>query len=326
MMFYLSLHQNQNLHKRCNLCKSKHYTIDKMPKEFQMYNGDVKQLGVGKSGKVGILDLELQKDSTGKTIVTRQFSQVPLQFQRVLYPETLLPEMAYLYVVSTSGGILQGDRYRTDVMLKNKALAHMTTQGATRIYSMTDNFASQILNVTLDENCYLEYIPDQIIPYKNSRYYQKVNLKIHKNSTLVYSEVLTPGRVAMGESFEYDICYLKTHCKDQDGKIRFLENTKIEPKKLRLADFGVLGKYKTVGTLYILTRKENISELENTINQDIKNTDDVSFGTSILPDESGVVVRILGDKTDIIFDLIFKCLEITRKQILGVSFSKIRKN
>ncbi|HUT06044.1 MAG TPA: urease accessory protein UreD [Nitrosopumilaceae archaeon] len=303
-----------------------YYTPDDMPKEIQGYDAEVKQLGVGKSGKVGILDLELQKNNTGKTVVTKQFFQIPLQIQRALYPEISLPEMAYLYVISPSGGILQGDRYRTDILLKNKAIAHITTQGATRVFSMNSNSASQIVNITVDENCYLEYIPDQIIPYKNSRYYQKVSLKVHDNSTLIYSEILTPGRVAMGESFEYDICYLRTHCKNQDKKIRFLENIKIEPKKQRLNEFGILGEYEIVGTVYILTRKEDVAELENSINEEIRNNDAVSFGTSILPDESGIVIRILGNKTEKIFDMIFKTVEISRKKILGASFSKTRKN
>ena len=303
-----------------------YYTPDDMPKEIQGYDAEVKQLGVGKSGKVGILDLELQKNNTGKTVVTKQFFQIPLQIQRALYPEISLPEMAYLYVISPSGGILQGDRYRTDILLRNKAIAHITTQGATRVFSMNSNSASQIVNITVDENCYLEYIPDQIIPYKNSRYYQKVSLKVHDNSTLIYSEILTPGRVAMGESFEYDICYLRTHCKNQDKKIRFLENIKIEPKKQRLNEFGILGEYEIVGTVYILTRKEDVAELENSINEEIRNNDAVSFGTSILPDESGIVIRILGNKTEKIFDMIFKTVEISRMKILGASFSKTRKN
>ena len=306
--------------------KLEYYTPNDVPKEIQAYESKVKQLGVGKSGKVGILDLELQIDSAGKTVVTKQFSQVPLQIQRALYPENSLPGMAYLYVISPSGGILQGDRYRTDVLLKNKAVAHITTQGATRIYSMNSNSALQMVNITVDENCYLEYIPDQIIPYKNSRYYQKVNLEVHDNSTLIYSEILTPGRVAMGESFEYDICYLRTHCKNQEKKLRFLENTKIEPKKQRLKDFGILGEHSIVGTIYIFTRKEDVIELENTINKAIRDRYKVSVGTSILPDESGIIIRILGNKTELVFDVIFKTVEIIRKKILGASFSKTRKN
>ncbi len=130
----------------------------------------------------------------------------------------------------------------------------------------------------------------------------------------------------MGESFEYDICYLRTHCKNQDKKIRFLENTKIEPKKQRLGDFGVLGKYSIVGTVYILTKKEYVVELEDTINENIRNIDVVSVGTSILPGESGIVIRVLGNRTDSLFDVIFKTLEIIRKKILGATISKTRKN
>ena len=306
--------------------KLEYHTPDDIPVEIQFYNGKVKQLEVGESGKVGILDVEFQTNDTGKTIITKQFSQVPLQIQRVLYLENTLPEMAYLYVISPSGGILQGDRYRTDIGLKNNAISHITTQGATRIYSMNSNFASQIINITVDENCYLEYIPDQIIPYKNSRYYQKVNLDIHENATLIYSEILTPGRVAMGESFDYDICYLRTHCKNQNGIIRILENAKIEPRKQKLKDLGILGEFNIVGTVYILTRKKDVSDIENCINEYIRDKNLRSVGTSILSDESGIIIRILETKTDTVFDIIYKILEITRKRILGASFTKTRKN
>jgi hypothetical protein len=43
------------------LNKLEYYTPNDIPKEIQTYDSEIKQLGVGKSGKVGILDLELQK-------------------------------------------------------------------------------------------------------------------------------------------------------------------------------------------------------------------------------------------------------------------------
>ncbi|MFB5607413.1 MAG: urease accessory protein UreD, partial [Candidatus Nitrosomaritimum yanchengensis] len=98
------------------------------------------------------------------------------------------------------------------------------------------------------------------------------------------------------------------------------------PKKMRVEDFGVLGEYEIVGTVYILTRKDNVNELENNLNEYIRNSDSVSVGTSILPDESGIIIRVLGNKTDSVFDVIFKILEISRKKILGAEFSKIRKS
>ena len=299
---------------------------DETPQEVKKYNLKIDQLEVGKSGKVGILDVELKENNELKTVITKQFSQVPLQIQRAVYPENSLPGMAYLYIISPSGGILQGDRYKTDITLKNNAVSHITTQGATRIYSMNSNSASQMVNITLDENCYLEYIPDQIIPYQNSRYYQKVNLNIHDNATLIYSEVLTPGRTAMKETFDYDICYLRTYCKNQNNEFRCLENMKIEPKKYNMKIKGILGKYNIVGTVYVLTKKNQIEKLEEKIYENIEKSELVSIGISILPNESGIIVKILGNNTEDVFDKIYDVLKITRKEILKAEFTKIRKN
>ena len=299
---------------------------DETPQEVKKYNLKIEQLEVGKSGKVGILNVELKQNDELKTVITKQFSQVPLQIQRAVYPENSLPGMAYLYIISPSGGILQGDRYKTDIMLKNNAVSHITTQGATRIYSMNSNSATQMVNITLDENCYLEYIPDQIIPYQNSRYYQKVNLNIHDDATLIYSEVLTPGRIAMNESFDYDICYLRTYCKNQNNRFRCLENMKIEPKKYDMKIKGVLGKYNIVGTVYILTKKEKIEKLEEVINEKIEKSELITYGTSILPNESGIIVKILGNNTEDIFEKVYDIVKITRKEILDAEFTKLRKN
>ena len=296
---------------------------DETPIEVRKYNSKIEQLEVGKPGKVGILDIELKENDQNKTVITKQFSQVPLQIQRAVYPENSLPGMAYLYIISPSGGILQGDRYKTDIRLRNNSICHITTQGATRIYSMNSNSASQMVNITLDENCYLEYIPDQIIPYQNSRYYQKVNLNIHDNATLIYSEVLTPGRIAMNENFDYDICYLRTYCKNQKNKFRCLENMKIEPKENDMKVKGILGKYDIVGTVYILTKKEKLQKLEKMINEKIEF---ITSGTSILPNESGIIVKILSNSTEEVYEKIYEIVKITRKEILGADFTKIRKN
>ena len=110
----------------------------------------------------------------------------------------------------------------------------------------------------------------------------------------------------------------------KEGK--FIKEKVTGPAKQRLKNFGILGEYRIVGTVYILTRKEDVIELENTINKNIVNLDGLSVGTSILPDESGIVIRILGNKTNDISNVIFKILELSRKKILGASISKIRKN
>jgi urease accessory protein len=302
------------------------FVPDDIPPEVLAYGSTLSQLGVGSAGKLGAITLRLELDpQRQKTVLKEQYSKVPLYTQRVLYLEESLPSMAYLYIISPSGGVLQGDRYRMDITLSKNALFHLTTQGATRIYRMDKNYATQVVNITVGEGCYFEFIPDQIIPYRNSRFYQKVMLNVHDNATMVYSELLVPGRVASGESFEYDICYLKANARNQDGELRFIDIAILEPKKRLLKNSGVLENFDVVGTVYILAPANHIKELNSLINSMIESYPKVYGGATILPNSSGVMVRLLGPFASDVRDVIIEVVRITRKEILHAPFSRIRK-
>jgi urease accessory protein len=302
------------------------YIPNDIPPEILAYGAELKQLEVGKAGKIGALVLRLEgNEDGGKTVVKEQYSKVPLYTQRALYLEESLPSMAYMYIISPSGGILQGDRYRMDITLKNKAHAHLTTQGATRIYRMEKNYATQMVNVDVDDGCYFEFVPDQIIPYRDSRFYQKVDLKIHENATMVYSEIIVPGRVASGESFEYDICYMKSLGRNQNNKLRFIDIAILEPKKNNLKLLGILGNFDVVGNMYILTKTKYVLELNNEINSKLQRFTQISGGATILPGDSGLLIRMLGYTAADIRIAMYEIITITRKMVLNVSFSGIRK-
>ena len=54
---------------------------EEIPEEIERYNLEIKQLEVGEAGKVGILDVELKQNKELKTVITKQYSQVPLSSQ-----------------------------------------------------------------------------------------------------------------------------------------------------------------------------------------------------------------------------------------------------
>jgi urease accessory protein len=303
-----------------------YYTPADIPPEVLAYDQKLDQLGIGKAGKIGALVLKLENDvQRNKTIITNQYSRVPLFTQRALYLEESLPSMAYVFIISPSGGILQGDRYRMDITVTNNACAHITTQGATRLYRMEKNFATQMVNVSVDEGCYFEFIPDQIIPYRDSRFYQTLNFKVHENATAVYSEMVVPGRVASGESFEYDICYLKAVARDYLNNLRFIDIAILEPKKRNLSNIGILGNYTVVGSVYVLAQRRYVRILNDEINAKLREADSIVGGSSILPGSSGIVVRMLGHLAGDIRNAIFEVLTIVRKHVLNANFSGLRK-
>ena len=305
----------------------KYFIPDDIPQEVLSYEADLSQLGVGKAGKLGAIFLLLEKnDLVNKTVIREQFSKVPLFTQRALYLEESLPSMAYIYIISPSGGVLQGDRYRIDIQLSKNAIAHITTQGATRLYRMNKNFATQILNITLDSNCYFEYIPDQIIPYRDSRFYQSVNINLHDTATMIYSETIVPGRMAMGEYFDYDVCYLKTVAKSHNGSLKLVDTALLEPKRNKLKRFGILEEFNMLSNMYILTPSKYIGILTERISGDLIHYEKVVGGCSVLPNDSGITVRILGNTIDNIKEVIYNILKICRQEIIGAEFSGIRKN
>ncbi len=301
------------------------YTPSDVPENIRAFDSEVRQLAVGRAGKKGSLRLIFQNDETGKTVIEELFSEVPLQVQRALRDDAC-PKLANLYVVSTSGGILQGDRYRIDVTLKKNSKAHITTQGATRIYSMNSNSATQMINITLHEDSYLEFIPDQIIPYKTSRFYQKVNLDVHDSATMIYSEIITPGRVAMKESFEYDVCYLKTVSCNQKKIPRFTDIANLEPKSQKLLSFGILGDYTIIGSVYVLSKKDSILKLHGIISNIISKNSEISGGVSYMKDDTGLLVRILGNQTELVKDMILEMVGVVRQIAIDAPFFGIRKN
>jgi urease accessory protein len=303
-----------------------HYTPKIVPPEVLAYGSTLAQLGVGKAGKLGALILRLEQDkSNGKTSVKEQYSRVPLYTQRALYLEEALSNMAYMYIISPSGGMLQGDRYRMDITLRNHAFAHITTQGATRIYRMEKNYATQIINIDVGEDCYFEYIPDQVIPYRDSRFYQEANLRVHDNATLLYSEIITPGRVASGEHFDYDICYMKAIAKDHTGGLKFTDVAILEPKKRDMKVFGVLSNHDVVGNMYIITKNKKLQEINTNVNAVLKAIPKVYGGATILPGNSGVGIRMLGNTASDLRYVIYEVVRVVRRIILDAPFSGIRK-
>jgi urease accessory protein len=288
-----------------------------VPSQFASFDGKISQMDVGKTGKIGFLKLTLGFDSQrNKTIITEQRSCVPLYVQRALYYDESIPSMAHVFVLSPSGGVLQGDRYRTDIELKNGAMSHITTQGATRIYKMNSNYATQMINLNVGKDCYLEFLPEQLIPYKNSRYYQKATFKVDDSATLVYSETIVPGRVAMGELFDFDVCCLKTLCYDDKQEMKFHDNCILEPKKQTMNSLGIFGNRTVLSMMYVVTKKECVEELYEIINQIFKDNDEIIGGASILPNNSGLSVRILSNSSEVNKITVYNIAQIIRKQII----------
>ena len=282
----------------------------KTPSQFQAYD-KVKSSEVGNNG---IIKIELATDTDSKTFIKDLQTKAPLLIQKAMYPDTKFPKTAHIYIMSSSGGILQGDKMEIDIIAGKNTSSYITTQAATKIYKMEKRYASQYVNICTQNDSYLEFTPNQIIPYKSSKFYQEVNLKIGTNSTVIYSEIISAGRMAFGEKFDFDICFLRLTAYDENDKMLFSDVLNMEPGK-NSKEFEYLFANKTIcSTVYIITKLVKYEEIDSEISSAMKSKS-VLAGCSALPYDSGMVVRILSNSIDEIKDLISTIVNIIRMRV-----------
>jgi urease accessory protein len=149
------------------------------------------------------LHLSFESGRNGSTILRVKRQEPPWKVVRGFQTpsgETL----AHLHNVS--GGILDGDSLECRIELTPGAQAQVTTTGATRLYRSRskDRTAAQRSVITVGERAYLEYLPDQLIPFASARFEQSARVQLDDGASLIWWDIVAPGREASGEIFQYE--------------------------------------------------------------------------------------------------------------------------
>lgn len=250
-------------------------------------------------GQNGTIKIDLQKDDS-KTYIKSLLSKAPFLIQKAIYPDLDYPHFAHIYIMSSSGGILGGDEQKIDVVMGRDSAARITTQSATKIYKMESGYASQCINIYTEEGSYLEFVPHQIIPFKASRFYQEINLKVGENAVLIYSEIISAGRIASGEKFDLDLCFLRTSAY-RNHQLVFTDVMSMSGKDKAGLESIFAGK-DVFSTLYIIGSSIQIERIVEEISL-CKEKTSLLAGCSSLPHDSGIIVRMLANSVSDVVSL-----------------------
>jgi urease accessory protein len=294
----------------------RHYTPADLPRAFHCFEEPVEPIAVGRCGKVGLLELTLAPRS-GRTRIVHQFQQMPLQVFRPLYLDPYRPEMAFVSIYS-HGGTLQGDRFRIDLRCEPGSLTHVMTPAATRLQQMEQNFATQVANIEVGDHAVLEYLPEPIIPFRDSRFYGHTVLTVAPSASVILSETLLPGRVAYGERHAYSLFWSTSEARATDGTLLFADTLRLEPSEADLHTPGRLGPYQVVSTLYVITRRVEARELADCLHAAAVIDPETVAGASTLPNDSGVSLRILGPTSQAVAATVHAAWNAARLAVLGV--------
>jgi urease accessory protein len=301
------------------------YTPDALPAEFRAFDTPVEGLSAGSVTKLGLLDLAFAP-SAGATRIVRQSLHGPLYILRPIYTDPGRPDMAFIYSLQMGDGLVQGDRYRIELDCAPGSAVHVTTQAATKLYRMDNNFATQVVNLRADDGAYVEYLPDPVIPFRDARFYQRIRLMVAPTASVILGEILLPGRVAYGEVHAYTLYYADTEVTGLDGTPFVVDRIKLAPTAASLRSPGRLGPYDVLATLYIVTRQAPARHLSDCLHRRLASQTSVLAGVSELPNECGVAVRMLGLSSLEVRTAFHLAWNEARLRLIGVPAPDLRKS
>ncbi len=293
-------------------------TLGRSAPELAAFQDEPPQMRSGAVGKTGFLHLGFERRGA-RTILADLDYRIPYRAQRALYCDDGMPDLAHVFMITTTGCLLQGDRLALDVALGQGARAHVTTQSATKIHSMDANYAAQTQTIALADDSYLEFLPDPIIPHRSARFVSNTRISVAPTATLFYAEIIQSGRKHHhpDECFGAAVISMALDVARPDGGALFTEKLLIEPQRHAMRQTGVMGPFDVFGNVLLCTPKQKAERIWQQVGADVDLAGGLAYGACRLPNDAGLLFKVLGRETAQVKAKVREFWSVVREEITG---------
>lgn len=144
------------------------------------------------AGEIGVVAAE------GETRLAHLYQSDPC---RVLFPRPPSSGPFEAVFVTTSGGLVGGDRLRFSVTAGPDSTACITSQAAEKIYRSTGATTEIDIEVTAEAGATLEWMPQETIAFDGARLRRNTRIDAAAGARILAGEMVVFGRIAHGETF-----------------------------------------------------------------------------------------------------------------------------
>lgn len=154
-------------------------------------------------------------------------------------------------VLTLGGGLLAGQSVQARITVGRGARAYIGTVGATVVHGAEAGAVThQRQRFHVGAGGLLVYLPDETIPCRGARLAQQTEATLDQGASLLYGEVLTPGRLWHGERFAYHNLQLDLIIRD-DRRPLLIDRATFCPAEGTLHALGRLAGHSHLGTLAV---------------------------------------------------------------------------
>lgn len=152
--------------------------------------------GLAAAGTAGRLRLVFARAADGVTRLGDLDQRAPL---RVLFPAEDRCGLPTAVIVTTSGGLVGGDRLDIALEAGPGARALVTSQAAEKVYRSLGRDVVVRVSVTVAAKGWLEWLPQETILFDGGRLDRATTIEVAAGGALLAGEILVFGRRAHGE-------------------------------------------------------------------------------------------------------------------------------
>lgn len=207
--------------------------------------------GVGALAATGELRVRAARVG-GRTVLAELYRSAPFHLGLPSYRGDRGDGAAEVVVQQVGPGLFPGERLRTEVAVGAGAALTLRGQSATKVYPCPDGrpaVATTALTVAVGGR--LVVLPGEVIPYRDAIYRQATEADVACGGRLALAEIVTPGRLAMGEAEAYRRVELRARIRVA-GRPVLIERVVLNPPTRAGRALGRQGAWPCAGTLVLV--------------------------------------------------------------------------
>jgi urease accessory protein len=147
------------------------------------------------SGVAGVAEIGFARRD-GATRLAHLYQRDPL---RVLFPAPERGDIPLAVLLTTSGGLVAGDRLTVTVGIEDSAAAQVTAAAAEKVYRSTGATTSIAQHLSVGESAWLEYLPPETILFDGARLRRETIVELGPGAGFLGGGIIVFGRRARGE-------------------------------------------------------------------------------------------------------------------------------
>ncbi|MCR4902716.1 MAG: urease accessory protein UreD [Butyrivibrio sp.] len=230
----------------------------------------------------------------GKTRIDDIYSTPPY---KIMHPFTDGEKMEII-LMSSSAGLLKGDTFECELYIREGANLTFSTQSYEKILDTMDGHADRKLKIQVENRGVLNYIPQPVIPFKNSDFRARSDIYFKEDSKVIYSDICSCGRVGMGEKFQFKNYRSRTNFYLNEHLV-FTDYTYLNPKEIDYERLGMWDGYTHSGLLFIY--RADMENLDEKCREIQENAESRNLLTGASRCTNGLLIRSLGEGGDQIY-------------------------